>query len=244
VRLATQATSKMMAELLGFRGEAGYHFEVINGYVYNCLNTRATLQYGVGGILGTSKILRYGKARWGEVQAKSRAAADNWHQVNLASLPAAELLAGVRELFGTTADYFTVAQSGPIPLSTMSEALFSRFYNTLVKRKSNPATATFLLGLENLPLQAEKSLYDLAQWAAERGQADLADYLRQTPAQAVWAALKLYLAGQCRNPHTRLQAQAEQRRQAEQVITQRLDPLRRKWFRKLLRSAQDCAPGR
>jgi len=291
VPIATQATTKMMAEVLEFRGEAGYYFEVINNYVYSCLNTRTILQYGVKGILGTSKIMRYGKARREEVQVNSRAAANKWQQVDLAMLPAVELVAGVRELFGLTADYFTVAQSGPIPLSTMSEALFTRFYNALVKRKSDPGAATFLLGLENLPLQAEQELFDLAQWA--QGQADLADYLRQTPTQFVRGALqadpvpaplagqfaarfaahlaafgyvvydldfskpvpaddpvptldtlKVYLAGQGSNPHTRLRIQAEQRRQAEQTITLRLDPLRRKWFRKLLKSAQDCAPGR
>jgi len=292
VPLATQATSKMMADVLGFRGEAGYYFEVLNGYVYNCLNTRSILQYAVlGGLFGTSKVLRYGRMRREEVRANSRAAADKWRQMNLAALSAVELLAGVRELFGATADYFTVAQSGPIPLSTMSETLFTRFYNALVKRKSDPTAATFLLGLENLPLQAEKSLFDLAQWA--QGQTDLAGYLRQPPAQDVWDALqadpvpaplsgefaarfaahlaafghvvydldfskpvpaddavpvldalKFYLADQGRNPHIRLQAQAEQRRQAEQTIAMRLAPLRRKWFRKLLKSAQDCAPGR
>ena len=291
VPIATQETSKMMVKVLGFQGEAGYYFEVVNGYVYSCLNTHSILQYGVRGGLGISKILKYGKARSEEVRANSRAAANKWCQMDLAALQAAELLAGVRELFGATADYFTVLQSGPIPLATMSESTFSRFYNALVKRKSDPAASAFLLGFENFPLQAEQSLYDLSQWV--QGQAELADYLRRTPAQAVWAALradrvsaplsgefaarftahlaafghvvydldfsksvpaddpapvldtlKVYLAGQGSNPHTRLQAQVEQRRWAEQDITRRLDPLRRKWFLKLLKSAQDNAPGR
>jgi hypothetical protein len=75
----------------------------------------------------------------------------------------------------------------------------------------------------------------------------MAEVLRPVPADdplPVLDTLKVYLAGQGRNPHTRLQAQAEQRRQGEQTITMRLDPLRRKWFRKLLQSAQDRAPGR
>jgi len=291
IPLASQASARLMANVLGFRDPAAYYFEVINGYVYSSLKTGAIPEYGVVGILGISKILRYGKARWEQVRANSHAVADKWRQVDLRALPATELLAGVRELFGATADYFTVAQSGPIPLSTMSEVLFSRFYNALVRRKGDPAAATFLLGLENLPLRAEKSLFDLSQWA--QGQAELVDYLRQTPVQAVWGALqadpvpaplsgefaarfaahlaafghvvydldfskpvpaddplpvldalKVYLASQGRNPHIRLQAQAEQRRQAEQTIAMRLDPLRRKWFQNLLKSAQDCAPGR
>ncbi len=293
VPIATRETSKMIAKVLGFRGEAGYYFEAVNGYVYSCINTHSVFQYGVRGGLGVSKILRYGKARSEEVRANSHAAANKWRQTDLAALQAAELLDGVRELFYATADYFTVAQSGPIPLATMSESAFGRFYNALVRRESDPAASTFLLGLDSLPLQAERSLFDLAQWAAERGQADLADYVRRTPAQAIWGALqadpvpaplagefaarvgahlaafghvvydldfskpvpaddpaplldtlKAYLAGQGGNPQTRLQAQAEQRRCAEQSITRRLDPLRRKWFLKLLRSAQENAPGR
>ncbi len=50
---------------------------------------------------------------------------------------------------------------------------FSLLYNKLIKRKDDPAAAAFLLGLENLPLRAEKSLFDLAQWVAELGQSRL-----------------------------------------------------------------------
>jgi pyruvate,water dikinase len=200
-------------------------------------------------------------------------------------------VAGVRELFSLTADYFTVAQSGPIPASTMSEASFRYFYNALVRRKSDPPAETFLFGLVNLALQAEISLFDLAQWA--QTQAVLADYLRQNPARVVWDALqvapvpaplagefatrfmahlnafghavydldfskpvpaddpvplldslKVYLAGQGRNPHLRIQSQIELSRQTELSILSRLDPLRRRWFHKLLHAAQEAAPGR
>jgi pyruvate,water dikinase len=108
--------------------------------------------------------------------------------MDLSALPATDLANGVRELFGAAAYYFTMAQSGPIPSSTMNEALFSRVYNGLIKRKSDPDASTFLVGLENLPLRAETSLFDLAQWA--QTQTVLADYLRQTPAQVIWEALQ------------------------------------------------------
>jgi pyruvate,water dikinase len=45
-----------------------------------------------------------------------------------------------------------------------------------------------LLGLENLPLRAEKSLYDLAMWA--RDQIELADYLMRVPSETICAALQ------------------------------------------------------
>ena len=57
-------------------------------------------------------------------------------------------------------------------------------------------------------------------------------------------ALKVYLAGQGNNPFTRQEAQERQRHQAELAISRRTGPLRRKWFHKLLRSAQECASER
>lgn len=291
VPLATEATLKMLAEVMGLRGEPVYYFGVLNGYVYSCINTKRLIKLGLVGVLATKKIFQYGKARAEEVRIKSHAISEKWRQKDLVAEKAPELLTGVRELFGATADYFTVAQSGAIGLAAWNEILFSRFYNVLVKRKNDPAATTYLLGLENLPLQAEKSLFDLSQWA--KGQGELANYLRHTPAQDVWAALqedsmpppvsgefaarfathlaayghifydldftkpvpgddptplletlKVYLEGKGSNPHVRQQAQMGQRQQAEQAITQRLGPLRRKWFLKLLKSAQDWAPER
>ena len=225
------------------------------------------------------------------MQSNSRNAASKWRAMDLSALPSVELVAGVRELFTLTADYFTVAQAGPIPTSTMNENLFRFFYAALVKRKSDLPSSAFLVGLGNLALQAETSLYDLAQWS--QGQADLADYLKRTPTQAIRDALqtdpvpaplsgefaarfaaylanfghaiydldfskpvaatnplpvletlKVYLAGQGNNPHVRLLVQAEKRQQAEHGISARLDPLRRKWFTRLLKSAQESAPDR
>ncbi len=53
--------------------------------------------------------------------------------------------------------------------------------------------------------------------------------------------MKAYLAGQGCHPGSRQEAQEKGRQQAEQAISERLDPLRRKWFRKLLASARACA---
>jgi phosphohistidine swiveling domain-containing protein len=56
--------------------------------------------------------------------------------------------------------------------------------------------------------------------------------------------LKVFLSGQGNNPYTRQGAQARARQQAEQAVSQRIGPLRRKWFQKLLTSAQECATER
>jgi len=291
VPIAQGATQKMMMDMVGIKDKDNYLFEVVNGYVYVGIKSKYMLRMLIATITLMKKFVRTGRERWAVVRGRSRETADKWQRIDLSRLSATELLAGVREIFSATAEYYTVAQSGPIPAAMISELSFSRFYNTLVKRKDDPASTTFLLGIENLALRAEKSLYDLAMWARE--QAELADYLRQTPGESICAALqadsvpaplsgefsdrftahlvefghslydldfaksipaddplplvealKAYLDGKGGNPHERQKTQMERREQAEQTITKRLDPLRRKWFLKLLNQAKDTAPDR
>lgn len=288
----TKVFIRMYAEVMRLGGEDVPIFEIINGYVFLCFVKRSRFwkyMWAHGSTAG--KLFEYGKVLAEEARIKCQAAVARWRQVDLASVKAPELVAGVRELYEVSAEYLNAAVDRPIPQSNFSETLFSLFYNALIKGKADPVAATFLLGLENLPLRAEKSLFDLAQWA--QTQPELACCLQQTPSQAVWAALqadpvpapwsgefaarfsahlaefghitydldfmnpvpadfpvpmldtlKVYLSGQGSNPHTRQGAQERARRQAEQAIARRLGPLRRKWFQKLLVSAQECATRR
>src|SRR5438445_5782444 len=57
----------------------------------------------------------------------------------------------------------------------MSELFFTLVYNKLLKWRDAPSALTFVLGFDSVPMQAEKSLYDLAQWV--RGQPELAAQL-------------------------------------------------------------------
>jgi phosphoenolpyruvate synthase/pyruvate phosphate dikinase len=292
VPIVEAASRKMMLGYMGVDDPEGYLFDVINGYIYIGMVLKPKM---IGKMLITSigqakKALQTGLARWAGVRAKSRELAGKWNQ-DLSALPAPELLAGVRELVAATADYYTVAQSGPIPAALSSEVVFGRFYHALVKRKQDPAVPTFLLGFESVPMRAEKSLYDLSMWAKD--QPELSNYILHTPTTEICAALnanpipaplsgpfstrfaahlaefghtiydldfakpvpaddpapvldamKAYLDGKGASPHERQRAQAERREQAEQSINQRLDPLRRKWFTKLLKWAQSSAPDR
>jgi phosphoenolpyruvate synthase/pyruvate phosphate dikinase len=291
VPIAQDETRKMMADFVGIKEEDSYIFEVINGYVYVGMKVKYLLKMIITTIAYTKKMLQNSKERWGVVRDRSRRVANKWQVKDLATLSAAELMKGAREIFTTTAEYYTIAQSGPIPAALSSEVTFGRFYNLLVKRKGDPAFTTFLLGIENLPLRAEKSLYDLAMWAGE--QAELADYIKKTPSETICSALqadpiptplsggfsdrfaahldefghtlydldfaksvpaddplplvdalKAYLAGKGVNPHERQKNQILNQEQAEQKITKRHGPLRRKWFLKLLNWAKDNAPDR
>ncbi len=300
VPIAQEATQKMMSSFFEDSGGFGscYVYEVVNGYVYTgMLMTPGVMWKLINLSLFRGKeVFQYGQLRWATVRARSRELAEGWQSapagpVDLAVLPAAELLAGVREIFHATSEYYSVAQSGPIGAAMTSEMIFGAFYRALVWRKSDPEPVTFLLGMETLPLRAEKSLYDLAMWVKE--QPELVDYLRRTPVEVVCAALKAepvpaplagafaerlsaylsefghaiynldfskpvpaddptpvleglkaWVAGQAGSPYERQRAQAERREKAEQAVLARLDPLRRKWFTRLLKWAQQAGPDR
>jgi len=290
--IANQVYLKMYARVMGLGGEDVPIFLVLNSYIYLCFTRRSRFwKYMSRHMTTVGKLYAYGLERADELRTTGSAVVDRWRKVDLASVQAPDLLAGVRELFEIAAGSLCAAICRPIPRSNFSELFFSRFYNALIKRKTDPAAPAFLLGLESLPLRAEKSLFDLAEWA--KTQPELAGFLARTPADEIWTglrsdpvpeplagafaarftahlesyghilydldfrnpvpaeepaplldALKVYLAGQGSSPHSRQQAQKSKRVQAEQAISRRTGPLRRMWFEKLLRSAQECASER
>jgi hypothetical protein len=189
IPIVTKVYLKMYAEVMGLYGEDVPIFEVIHGYIFLCFVKESKFwKYMLVHGSTAGKLYEYGRVLAEDAHASCRAVVTRWRQMALASVKAPELLAGARELFKISADYLCAAICRPIPQSNFSELFFSLFYNALIKRKADPVAATFLLGLENLPLRAEKSLFDLAQWT--QAQPELVNYLQQTPAQAVWAALQ------------------------------------------------------
>ena len=75
-----------------------------------------------------------------------------------------ELLSAASELAEAAIDAYGALVSGVIPAAWMSEAWFTLWLK-FNKRKGDPLAPTYLMGFENLPIRAEKLLYDLAMWA-------------------------------------------------------------------------------
>jgi phosphohistidine swiveling domain-containing protein len=94
---------------------------------------------------------------------------------------------GVQALTTAMADYLTALQVDTLGASAGTEGLFTTVYDKFVKREGDPRAATLLLGSDSLPIQAEKSLYDLALWCRERG--ELAATLLETPSDRLAAQL-------------------------------------------------------
>ena len=111
-----------------------------------------------------------------------------WEGKTPAEMSGASLIDGAQVLTDEMAFYLNTLQVDTLGIAAGTEILFTSVYQKLIKRKDDPSAPTYLLGANSLPIQAEKSLYDLAQWCLEH--TGLVAYLQSTPvAQLVgrWA---------------------------------------------------------
>jgi rifampicin phosphotransferase len=132
-------------------------------------------------------LLPTAQKRWQE-EARPRYAQviGAWAARDLSEASATQLLEGARDIVQVAADHYITIQSGILPLAYLSESVFTLVYNRLLKRKDDPPALTFMLGFDSTPIQAEKSLYDLAMWA--RGRSELTDYLARASSAEIVAA--------------------------------------------------------
>src|SRR5919107_4372752 len=184
-----QSLRTLMNELLGSDTlrEGDLRFPTINGYAYYYYKISALLRisaktlpvlpllYGSGKASGVKRWREYSHPRYATI-------VEEWETKPPEALPAVRLLAGARELLDAGTEYYTSVQT-VIPLAASSEALFTAFYNRLVRREGDPLPQTFLLGFDSMPIQAEKSLYDLGTWSREHP--DLARALARTPSEQI-----------------------------------------------------------
>ena len=184
-----QSLRKLMDEFLGKRvlREGDLGFPTINGYAYYYYRLAAMWRVSVRSLAAFRILLGSGeqnvRRRWRAYsRPRYRKTVEGWREKPPDVLSATRLLAGARELLDAGAEYYTSVQT-IIPLAASSEALFTAFYNRLVRREGDPPAQTFLLGFDSMPIRAEKSLYDLGTWSREHP--SLARALAGTPSDRV-----------------------------------------------------------
>ncbi|MCE7859808.1 MAG: hypothetical protein DYG86_08490 [Chloroflexi bacterium CFX2] len=189
VPIARRESVKLMGSI-GFAGEDSYLFSVLNDYVYVGFIFTPKMIWAMTKASFTmiGPMMKSVRQRAMTAREKFLTTVQKWEVLELDSLAPSELLAGAREIFTETAAYYTMAQSGTIPVAMMREAFFSAFYNRLIKRKGDLEASKFLFGTENHAMRAEKALFDLTMWAKE--QPELADYLTRASADEICAALR------------------------------------------------------
>jgi phosphohistidine swiveling domain-containing protein len=185
------AMQRTMVETIGSQTAALENYlTTINDYAYLYVNLGCRDWLWVLFRMGPAipRLFRQGEQHWREV-ARPRYAdvVARWRERSPHDLTAAELLDGADDLTDAMADYLTALQVDAIGTAAGTEGLFTMVYDKLVKREGDPPAATLLLGADSTPIQAEKALYDLAQWCRERG--DLVAYLLDTPSDQIAAQL-------------------------------------------------------
>jgi len=154
----------------------------VNKYAYyNGSLTLGQIARIFWGSVGIIKYMSKGAVeRWTETgRPRYVAIVERWQAARWRELPSTEILSTARQLLEATIDAYGALVSGVLPGAWISEALFTITYGKLIKRRDDPAPPTYLMGFDSIPIQAEKSLYDLAEWS--RARAELAAYLSDTP---------------------------------------------------------------
>lgn len=173
---------RLLTQFMGRSGVMPHEFIVsVNGFAYNngSLSARG-MGYVLFHCVGIMKRMFSGATeRWQVARPLYVAIVDRWQATPWREQSGVEILRGVRELMEATIDAYGALVGGLIPGAWISEALFTFIYK-LVRRRDDPLAPTYLLGYNSLPIQGEKALYDLAEWA--RSQNTLAAYLTHTPA--------------------------------------------------------------
>lgn len=193
LRIANEETHSLWADYIGVDPTSmflsnGFYMAVNNyvygGFVLDLKNSWALVKMSFAQM---GPILRGAPERWHAAYDAFAKVVDEWEGKELANFTPTELLGGARTVFRAAVKYYTVIQT-TLPAASMGEIFFQRFYNALIKRKTDPGFTTFLFGLETMLVRAEKSLYDVAIWIKENPA--LMDYTLRTPTLGLVAALR------------------------------------------------------
>lgn len=135
-------------------GQGIYH--VINGYVYLGIQSKPLLL--IAKSLAPRQLLRVfcdSVARWQDARREFAAVVEDWEREPIETFTPLQLLEGVRFVFGAACRYYTKIQT-TLPAASVSEVLFSKLYQGLIRRGHGPDASVFLLGFETAALRAEK----------------------------------------------------------------------------------------
>ncbi|MFC4138358.1 MULTISPECIES: PEP/pyruvate-binding domain-containing protein [unclassified Microbacterium] len=152
-------------------------FPTINGYAYYDYPQSTFIAM----LKATPPLMRfllrkgYAMDKWhDEALPAYRAVVARHADEDASQLSAADLIAGVRELLGAACAYYSIVQM-VMPLAGMSEVLWTKLYDSTMRRAGDPQASDFLLGFDSAPMRSERALHELAEWC--RTQPGLAESL-------------------------------------------------------------------
>ncbi|HSF80829.1 MAG TPA: PEP/pyruvate-binding domain-containing protein [Anaerolineales bacterium] len=146
------------------------YITTINSYAYMCgAFNRSEWWWILTRMLPSfMRLMREGFTLWrDDVRPRYAQMAAIKKAMPIEEMKIAELWGNITELVNMMGEYIASILVATTGASAGTEMLFSRVYDKLVKREGDPEATTFLLGYNNIPIRAEKSLYDLAEWARD-----------------------------------------------------------------------------
>ena len=158
-------------------------YTIINGYVYLSAKAKPLL-IAVKSLSPrslrrtlTNSIMRFEAAR-----KEFEDVVKQWDETSLRTLSAQQIMEGIQAVFYAACIYFTRIQL-TLPASSISETLFTKFFQGTARRAGITDTSVFLLGFDTIALQSEKNLWDLSEWAKQNN--TLSVYLKSNPATKI-----------------------------------------------------------
>jgi rifampicin phosphotransferase len=159
------------------------YFTTINGYGYMSANfsTRGWLWVLFGMLPAYPRMLRIMVPFWrDEVRPQYRAVVEQAQKKAPEQMSVNNLWQAVKEVVDAFAYYTDTLMYATMGASAGSEALLTKVYDKMARRAGDPPATVLLMGWDNLPARAEKSLYDLASFC--RTHESLGAYILATPA--------------------------------------------------------------
>jgi len=98
-----------------------------------------------------------------------------------AEMSAGELWHIAQEILDAAMYYVCALMFATMGASAGSEMMLTKVYDKFARQESDPPASVLLMGWDNIPIQSEKSLYDLAEWCRE--DSDLSEVILQRPSR-------------------------------------------------------------
>jgi pyruvate,water dikinase len=164
------------------------YFTTINQYAYmNASMPPKMIWWVISGMLPAyPSLLRKLVPMWrDELHPEYKALVAEKQTLDPAHLSEADLWREAQTLVDTAMSYILGLQFATMGASAGSEMLLTKLYDKWARRVGDPPATALLMGWDNIPVRAEKSLYDLAQWV--QTQPGLADYILAAPSAELLA---------------------------------------------------------
>ena len=158
-------------------------YTIINGYVYLSANSKPFL-IAVKSLSPRSlrRALTNSVARWETARKEFEDVIKQWEEKPMHMLNAHQIMEGIQTVFYGACIYFTRIQL-TLPAASISETLFTKFFQGAARRAGITDTSVLLLGFDTIALQSEKNLWDLSEWAKQSN--TLGFYLKSNPAAKI-----------------------------------------------------------